>query len=183
MKRLMFITPLVAFAGLLVYLGIGLGRDPSIIPSVLINNPVPQFELASIKGRVEGDGDGLSSLDLVGEVSLVNFWGSWCISCRIEHPLLMQLAKRNEIPIHGIDWKDPEGMGAEWLQKFGDPYAKIGDDADGRIAIEFGITGAPETFVIDKKGRIRYKYAGPITPQIWEHDIAPIVKELRNEAP
>ena len=183
MKRLLFIMPLVAFAGLLVYLGIGLGRDPSAIPSVLINKPAPEFELSAIEGRGEGDDPGFSTLDLKGEISLVNFWGSWCISCRIEHPLLMQLAASNEIPIHGIDWKDPAGKGAQWLEQFGDPYSKVGDDANGRIAIEFGITGAPETFIIDAKGRIRYKYAGPITPQIWEYDIAPIIRELRNETP
>ena len=93
----------------------------------------------------------------------------------------MQLAKADEIPIYGIDWKDPPGKGAQWLEQFGDPYTKIGDDADGRVAIEFGITGAPETFIIDREGRIRYKFAGPITPQIWETTIAPVIRELRNE--
>lgn len=178
MQRLVFILPLIAFAALFAYFSLGLQRDPSLIPSVLINKPVPTFNLSAIEGREVG----LSSDDLKGEVSLVNFWGSWCIACRIEHPLLMELAAAGEIPIYGIDWKDPPGAGAAWLAQFGDPYTKIGDDADGRVAIDFGITGAPETFVIDQKGRIRYKQVGPITEQIWEEDIAPIIEELRRES-
>ena len=94
----------------------------------------------------------------------------------------MQLSEEGEIPIYGIDWKDPPGAGAAWLERHGDPYTLIGDDADGRVAIDFGITGAPETFIIDRAGRIRYKYAGPITPQIWEQDLLPIVRKLRNES-
>lgn len=177
MKRLMFILPLTAFVALLAYFSIGLQRDPSRIPSVLIDKPAPQFDLPAIEGRDVG----LSTQDLKGEVSLVNFFGSWCVSCRIEHPLLMQLAQEGEIPIYGIDWKDPPGAGAAWLERHGDPYTLIGDDADGRVAIDFGITGAPETFIIDRSGRIRYKYAGPITPQIWEQDLLPIIRKLRDE--
>lgn len=177
MKRLMFILPLTAFVALLAYFAIGLQRDPSKIPSVLIDKPAPQFYLPAIEGRNVG----LSTDDLKGEVSLVNFFGSWCVSCRIEHPLLMQLSEEGEIPVYGIDWKDPPGAGAAWLERHGDPYTLIGDDADGRVAIDFGITGAPETFIIDRNGRIRYKYAGPITQQIWERDLLPIVRKLRNE--
>ncbi|MEM9616543.1 MAG: DsbE family thiol:disulfide interchange protein [Pseudomonadota bacterium] len=177
MNRLVFILPLTAFVALLAYFAIGLQRDPSAIPSVLIDKPAPQFDLPAIDGRETG----LSTVDLKGEVSLVNFFGSWCVSCRIEHPLLMQLSQAGEIPIYGIDWKDPPGAGTAWLERHGDPYTKIGDDADGRVAIDFGITGAPETFIIDRNARIRYKYAGPITPQIWEEDLAPIIQQLRNE--
>jgi len=177
MKRLMFILPLTAFVALLAYFAIGLQRDPSTIPSVLIDKPAPQFDLPAIEGRDVG----FSTDDLMGEVSLVNFFGSWCVSCRIEHPLLMQLAAEDEIPVYGIDWKDPPGAGAAWLERHGDPYTLVGDDADGRVAIDFGITGAPETFIIDQDGRIRYKYAGPITPQIWEQDLLPIIRKLRNE--
>ncbi|MHA7870847.1 MAG: DsbE family thiol:disulfide interchange protein [Hyphococcus sp.] len=177
MKRLAFIVPLAAFTAVLAYFAIGLQRDPSVLPSVLIDKPAPQFDLPAIEGRTEG----LSTDDLKGEVSLVNFFGSWCVSCRIEHPLLMELARDDIIPIYGVDWKDPPGAGAAWLEQHGDPYTKIGDDADGRIAVEFGITGAPETFVIDQAGRIRYKQVGPITPQVWEEDILPVVQTLRGE--
>ncbi len=177
MRKFLFVFPLAAFVALVGYFAIGLTRDPSVIPTVLINKPVPDFDLPPIQGFTEG----LSSEDLKGEVMLVNIWGSWCVSCRIEHPQLMALAEADEIPIMGIDWKDPPGEGAKWLERYGNPYAKIGDDAAGRAAIEFGVTGAPETFVIDKRGRIRYKQTGPITEQIWERDIAPVVRELRNE--
>lgn len=177
MNRLVFILPLTAFVALLAYFTIGLQRDPSAIPSVLIDKPAPQFDLPAIEGRDAG----LSTEDLKGDVSLVNFFGSWCVSCRIEHPLLMQLSQAGEIPIYGIDWKDPPGAGTAWLERHGDPYTKVGDDADGRVAIDFGITGAPETFIIDRNARIRYKYAGPITPQIWEEDLAPVIQQLRNE--
>lgn len=175
MKRLGFYMPIALFAGIVVYLAIGLTLDPNKLPSMLIDKPVPEFTLAAI----EGFDQGLSSSDLKGKVSLVNIWGSWCVACIIEHPLLMELAKNNTIPIYGIDWKDPPGAGAAWLQSEGNPYTLIGDDADGRVAIDFGVTGAPETFIVDKDGRIRYKYIGPITTEVWNEIILPIVEELQ----
>ena len=178
MKRLFFIAPLALFVILLTYFSFGLQRDPSIIPTVLLDKPAPEFSLKPIEGYTEG----FSTEDLRGEVSLVNIFGSWCVACRIEHPLLMQLAEKGEIPIYGIDWKDKPGAGTAWLQRYGDPYTKVGDDASGRVSIEFGVTGAPETFIIDKAGRIRYKQIGPITPQIWQEDLLPVVEELRSES-
>ncbi|TDI60950.1 MAG: DsbE family thiol:disulfide interchange protein [Alphaproteobacteria bacterium] len=175
MKRLGFYMPIALFAGIVVYLAIGLTLDPNKLPSMLIDKPVPEFVLPAI----EGFDQGLSSSDLKGKVSLVNIWGSWCVACIIEHPLLMELAKNNTITIYGIDWKDPPGAGAAWLLKEGNPYTLIGDDADGRVAIDFGVTGAPETFIADKDGRIRYKYIGPITPEVWNEIILPIVEELQ----
>ena len=175
MKRLGFYMPIALFAGIVAYLAIGLTLDPNKLPSMLIDKPVPEFALAAIDGFDQG----FSSSDLKGKVSLVNIWGSWCVACIIEHPLLMELAKNNTIPIYGIDWKDPPGAGAAWLQKEGNPYTLIGDDADGRVAIDFGVTGAPETFIVDKDGRIRYKYIGPITPELWNEIILPIVEELQ----
>jgi len=177
MRQLIFLAPLATLVALLVYFTIGLQRDPSIIPSVLINKPVPTFNLQPIDGYMEG----FDSDDLKGEVTLVNIFGSWCIACRIEHPVLVEIKETGEVPIMGLDWKDPPGAGAAWLEKLGDPYTKIGDDADGRVSIEFGVTGAPETFVIDKRGRIRYKQIGPITPQIWREDIVPIIRKLNDE--
>ncbi len=178
MRRLIFIAPFAAFTALVIYFGLGLQRDPSLIPTVLIDQPAPVFDLPAIEGYTEG----FSSDDLKGEITLVNIFGSWCVGCRVEHPVLMEIAERGDIPIMGIDWKDPPGAGAAWLQRFGDPYTRIGDDFAGRVAIDFGITGAPETFVVDAKGRIRYKQVGPITPQIWREDIAPVIQELRNES-
>lgn len=177
MARLLFLLPLAAFTGLLVYFSMGLQRDPTIIPTVLIDKPVPEFELEPIEGYEQG----LSSEDLKGEVTLVNIFGSWCVACLIEHPLLMEIAERGEVPIMGLNWKDPPGKGAEWLQRHGDPYALIGNDFEGRVSIDFGVTGAPETYIIDSNGRIRYKQIGPITEQIWEEDMAPVIRRLRNE--
>lgn len=177
-NRFVFLAPLAAFVALLIYFSLGLTRDPSTIPSVLINRPAPTFELPPIAGRERG----FSSDDLKGGVMLVNIWGSWCVACRIEHPVLMEIAARGDVPIMGIDWKDEPGAGAAWLEKWGDPYAQIGDDADGRVSIDFGVTGAPETFVVDHNGRIRYKHIGPITEQFWREDIEPVIERLKDEA-
>ena len=175
MKRLGFYFPILLFAGVVIYMAIGLTLDPKRLPSTLINKPVPAFTLPPI----EGFDRGFTSEDLKGEVSLVNIWGSWCIACIVEHPLLMDLAQRNVIPIYGIDWKDPPGAGSAWLMQEGNPYTRVGDDADGRVSIDFGVTGAPETFIVDQAGRIRYKYIGPITPKAWNEIILPIIEELR----
>ncbi len=175
MKRLGFYIPVAIFAAGVIYLAVGLTLDPHKLPSTLIDKPVPEFDLAPIEGFEQG----LSSQDLKGEVSLVNIWGSWCVACIQEHPVLMELAKNNAIPIYGIDWKDPPGEGTAWLKKEGNPYTLIGDDANGRVSIDFGVTGAPETFIVDKEGRIRYKYIGPITPEAWNEIMLPLVEELR----
>lgn len=177
MGRALFLFPLAAFVLLLAYFAMGLQRDPSIIPTVLIDKPVPEFDLSPI----EGYENGLSSEDLKDEVTLVNIFGSWCVACLIEHPLLMEISEKNQVPIMGLNWKDPPGKGTEWLAKHGDPYTRIGNDLDGRVSIDFGVTGAPETFIVDKRGRIRYKQIGPITEMIWEEDMLPVIRELRNE--
>lgn len=177
MNRLLFAAPLALFLVLGAYFAIGLSRDPSRIPSVLIDRPLPEFDLPSIEGRAEG----LASGDLAGEVALVNIWASWCVSCLIEHPVLLEISRSDDVLIAGLDWKDKPGDGARWLEKHGDPYARIGDDADGRTAIDFGVTGAPETFIVDRQGRIRYKQIGPITPEIWRRQLKPLVDQLKEE--
>jgi len=177
MRRIVFFIPLILFVGLAAYFWSGLGRDPSVVPSVLIDKPVPPIVLAPIEGRERG----LTSNDLQGEVSLVNIFGSWCIACRIEHPFLMRLKEQSIIPIHGIDWreKSPEA-GPNWLALHGDPYTLIGADPDSHAAIALGVTGAPETFIIDASGVIRYKHVGPITPEVWKETLWPIVQRLRS---
>ncbi|MCP5365446.1 MAG: DsbE family thiol:disulfide interchange protein [Hyphomicrobiales bacterium] len=176
MRRIAFVLPLVLFMGLATYFWLGLGRDPTIVPSVLIDKPVPPLVLAPIEGRERG----LTRDDLHGEVSLLNVFGSWCVACRIEHPFLMRLKDEGIIPIHGINWreKSPEA-GPDWLARHGDPYTLIGADPDSRAAIALGVTGAPETFIVDASGVIRYKHVGPITPEIWEETLWPIVQRLR----
>ncbi len=174
--RLMFLVPLLMFLAMVGYFWIGLGRDPQVVPSVLINQTVPNFSLAAIEGRDQG----LNSDDLKGQVSLVNIFGSWCVACQYEHPVLMELATRGDVPIYGIDWREPDrSAGPAWLARHGDPYTLIGDDPDSKAAIAFGVTGAPETFIVDADGVIRFKHAGPITIDLWNTTLWPIIERLR----
>lgn len=157
------------------FFGWGLTRDPSRIPSQLIDRPLPEFDLPAIQGFSEG----LSSDDFKGQVTLLNVFASWCVSCHVEHPLLMELAAQNAVPLYGLNWKEKPGEGKAWLDRFGNPYGLIGDDQSGRVAIDLGVTGAPETFVVDKDGRVRYVFIGPITSHSWEETLLPLIEELR----
>jgi cytochrome c biogenesis protein CcmG/thiol:disulfide interchange protein DsbE len=177
MKRLLAIAPVVAFVLLLVGFMVGLQRDPSILPSALIDKPLPAFDLPAVRTNDVG----LKTADLKGEPMLLNVWGSWCGACRIEHPVLMRL-KDEGVVIQGIDWKDPPGKGEAWLQQFGDPFTRVGADEPGRTIIDLGVTGAPETFVVDRQGRVRYRHVGPVTPDIWEETIGPLLQRLRSES-
>lgn len=177
MRRLLYLLPVAVFGILALFFLRGLTLNPREIPSVLINRPVPEMNLAPLPGR--GDQTGLATADLKGRVSLVNIYGSWCIACVQEHPYLMKIKQTGIVPIHGIDWRDDPVEGAKWLKKHGDPYDRVGiDPAPGRTAIDFGVTGAPETFIVDKAGIIRYKHIGPVTPENWENTLLPIIKEL-----
>jgi cytochrome c biogenesis protein CcmG, thiol:disulfide interchange protein DsbE len=176
--RLLYLIPLVVFLVLAGYFFIGLGKNPHDIPSVLIDTPVPEFDLPPLAGRDRG----FSSADLKGQVSLVNVFGSWCVACRVEHPLLMQIHQSGAVPLYGINWREPNAeAGPAWLRRYGDPYTLVGADPESKAAIAFGVTGAPETFVVDRGGVIRYKQVGPITPEIWTETLWPIVQELRVE--
>src|SRR5262249_23107531 len=148
-SRLRYFVPIAIFAALVLAFGWAVHRDPRTIPSVLIGRPVPHFSLPAVQGRALG----LSNADLRGEVSLVN----WCVACREEHPLLMQLKADGIIPVHGLNYKDEPDNAAHWLNVFGDPYTRTGADRDGRVAIEWGVYGVPETFVVGPDGRIAYK--------------------------
>jgi cytochrome c biogenesis protein CcmG/thiol:disulfide interchange protein DsbE len=176
MKRVLFFVPLVVFLVLAVYFAIGLTRDPRTLPSVLIDQPVPPLDLPAIEGRARG----FTTDDLKGQVTLVNIFGSWCVACRVEHPFLMHLKANERVPVFGIDWREQNRSdGPAWLKRFGDPYTRIGDDPNSKAAIAFGVTGAPETFVVDHRGIIRYKHIGPLSEDIWRATIAPIVATLR----
>ncbi|MEL0108371.1 MAG: DsbE family thiol:disulfide interchange protein [Rhodospirillaceae bacterium] len=176
-KRLIFFLPVGVFIALVLVLGWGLSRDPKIIPSVLIDKPVPEFDLPAVKGRTLG----LSSADLKGEVSLVNVFASWCTACRLEHPLFMRLMAEKIVPIHGLNYKDKPDDAARWLDKLGDPYTRTGADLDGRVGIDWGVYGVPETLVITKEGRIAYKHIGPVTTQALQKTIFPLSKKLRKQ--
>ena len=177
MTRLLALIPIAAFLIFAGALALGLGRDPSIIPSVLINQPLPGFALDPVR---QGD-QRFSNADLRGQVALVNVFASWCSACRIEHPTLVELAQQRAVPIYGIDWKDDTQHCLEYLADGGDPYSRIGADQGGRLALDLGVTGAPETFIVDRAGRIRYKQIGPITPDVWRETIAPMIAQLRAE--
>ena len=179
-RRLIFVTPLALFVAVAGYFAVGLTRDPGYMPSMLIDRPAPVFDLPGIAGRAGAAGEGLSSEDFEGQVSMLNIFGSWCVSCEIEHPVLLAIAREGLAPIYGLDWKDKPGAGADWLAARGDPYVKVGDDAEGRVAIDFGVTGAPETFIIDAAGRIRHKHVGPITAEHWRNVLRPMIEDLKN---
>ena len=178
MKYLLYSLPLGIFLILVGYFAVGLNLNPKKMPSALINQKIPFFNLDPIKDRVKG----LSSDDLRGHVSLLNIFGSWCLACVSEHAFLMELKSKNLVPIYGIDWRENKpDDGPNWLKKRGDPYRLIGDDPDSRVSIALGVTGAPETFFIDKNGVIRYKHVGPIDSKIWQQRLWPLVKELQNQ--
>jgi cytochrome c biogenesis protein CcmG, thiol:disulfide interchange protein DsbE len=170
-----FLIPLALFAVLVVFLAIGLTREPSKIPSVLISKPAPEFKVP----QLIADGDTFSPADMKGQVWLLNVWASWCVACRVEHPLLVELARDQVVPIIGLDYKDKRPDALKFLAQLGDPYKLSAVDADGRIGIDYGVYGVPETFVIDKNGVIRYKQIGPITKEALEKTILPLIEELK----
>ncbi len=178
--RLSFILPAAAFVGLAAVFGYYLyqigpgGKDISIVPSALIDKPAPEFDLPPIEGR----DDGFATSDLAGKVALVNVWASWCGPCRVEHPILMRLAAEG-VPIYGINYKDKPEDALRFLADLGNPYSRIGTDGTGRVSIDWGVYGYPETFVIDRAGRIRYKHIGPIMPRDLANTIGPIIESLR----
>ena len=178
-RRLIYFLPLVVFAVVAGWFLWGLDpeRNPREVRSNLVDKPVPAFDLAP----VEGTGTpGLSTADLQnGEVTLVNFFASWCIPCRAEHPLLMELAEDSEIRLVGINYRDKPPAGARWLDQLGNPYSRIGLDGRGRTAIDWGVSGVPETFIIDREGRIRHQHIGPIHPNQLEEEILPVLEALK----
>jgi cytochrome c biogenesis protein CcmG/thiol:disulfide interchange protein DsbE len=170
-----FTIPLAVFAVILVFLFVGLGLNPREVPSPLIGKPAPAFQLAQLHAPDRP----FTQRDMAGQVWLLNVWASWCISCRDEHPLLVQLAKAKTVPLVGLNYKDKPNEAQAWLKQFGDPYQLSVSDLDGRVGIDYGVYGVPETFVIDKAGVIRHKHIGPITPDALESKILPIVRELQ----
>ena len=174
MNRWMLI-PLAIFVVLAGFLFAGLWRDPREVPSPLIGKPAPAFKLTQLHMPQQT----LGTADMKGKVWLMNVWASWCVSCREEHPLLVALAKEKIVPIIGLDYKDEPAAGMRWLTEQGDPYTASVMDRDGRVGIDFGVYGVPETFLIDKTGAIRYKQIGPITEEALRKKIIPLINELQ----
>ena len=176
-RSMLRFLPLVVFVGIAVFLAIGLTHDPREVPSPLIGKPVPAFSLPPVEGRQLG----LSSGDLKGNVSLVNVFASWCVACRDEHPVLMQIKREGAVTLHGLNYKDAPADAARWLDERGDPYTRTGADIDGRVAIDWGVYGAPETFLIDSSGKVLFKHIAPITIEIWERDFVPLIRAAKGE--
>ena len=172
--RARLLVPLGLFVVLVIVLGIGLTLDPREVPSPLVGKPAPQFELPLL----HADDKTFSPKEMLGKVWMLNVWASWCVSCRHEHPVLMDLARSGTLPIYGLNYKDARKDGIEWLERHGNPYRLSAFDAKGAVGIDYGVYGVPESYVIDKRGVIRYKQIGIVTPEILETKILPLVREL-----
>ncbi len=170
-----FVAPLAIFAAIVAFLFVGLFRDPREVPSPLVGKPAPAFALASLHDGARK----VTNDDLRGQVWLMNVWASWCVSCRVEHPLLVELSKSKAVPIVGLNYKDKPDEGLAWLARYGDPYTMSIVDADGRVGIDWGVYGVPETFVIDKAGVVRHKHIGPATSEALQQTILPLVRRLQ----
>ena len=173
-KAIRFILPLAIFLAIAFFLWRGLSLNPREVPSPLIGKPVPQFAVPLLGDATKT----LTATELRGKVYLLNVWGSWCVSCREEHPVLVELAKKGRLPIYGLNWKDRREDAIAWLARFGDPYVASGVDRDGKVAIDFGVYGAPETYLVDRDGIIRYKQTGPLTWRIIEERIMPLAAKM-----
>lgn len=169
-----YLVPIVIFALLAVVLGFGLKLKPSCIPSPLVGKPAPVFDLV----KVEAPNQRISTAQLAGKKYMVNVWGTWCVACRQEHEELLHIAQQNVVPIIGIDWKDEMGMAQQWLSQLGNPYAATGFDGDGRVAIDYGVYGAPETFLISEQGVVIYKYVGVMTEEVWQNQFLPRINNV-----
>jgi len=176
MKRsIVFLIPLLIFGGMAVLFYRGLSLNPQELDSPLVGKAAPTFTLPLLQEPTKS----LSPADLKGQVWILNVWASWCVSCRQEHPLFMDLARRGVVPIYGLNYKDERPDAMRWLQQFGNPYTASLSDYEGRVGIDYGVYGVPGTYIIDKTGVIRHKHVGPVTQQALDQEILPLVKELR----
>lgn len=179
MKKL-FLIPLLVFAGLAVFLALGLKHDPHDVPSPLIGKAAPLFTVPRLAVDAGAAAPGsFDSRSMLGKVWLLNVWASWCVSCREEHPLLVDFSRQSPVPLVGLDYKDQDADGRRWLAEGGNPYQVVAVDAKGRVGIDFGVYGVPETYLIDKAGVIRYKQTGPITPEVLQNTLLPKIAELQ----
>ena len=175
--RIRYFLPLTVFsflAGLFFY---GLKQDPHQMPSALIGKQMPAFSLSTLRDP----GEEMTQQEFMGHVSLLNVWATWCISCRVEHPVLVDIARSKQVVVYGLNYKDERGAAQQWLRQFGNPYLKNIYDPEGKLGIDLGVYGTPETFVLDEQGIIRYKYVGPITSDAWHNEILPIVTRLKSD--
>jgi cytochrome c biogenesis protein CcmG/thiol:disulfide interchange protein DsbE len=166
-----YLIPLVVFAVLIPVFVIGLGRNPSELPSPFIGKPAPEFSLPTLQDPAQSMG----TESFAGQTVLVNVWATWCVGCRQEHGFLLSLSRSGEIPIYGINWRDTRAEALRWLQQLGNPYVANGDDRDGRVGIDWGVYGAPETFLVGADGTVLHKHLGPLDQVTWERDFVPLL--------
>ena len=174
MKSLRFLIPLALFGVLAAFLAVGLKLDPREVPSPLIGKPAPKFALALL----DDPNRTLKREDLLGKVWIMNVWASWCAACRDEHPLLVEFARSKRVPIYGLNYKDTREAGRQWLGRFGNPYDASLFDQDGRVGIDWGVYGVPETFIVDREGLIRFKHIGALTPEVMRSKVEPVLRQL-----
>lgn len=175
MKSLKYLIPLALFVVLALFLGAGLNLNPREVPSPLIGKPAPEFKLPLLHDAAAT----VSRQDLLGKVWILNVWASWCVACREEHPLMVEYARRKTVPIYGLNYKDTREAGLQWLARLGNPYVASLFDGDGKLGIDFGVYGVPETFIVDRQGVIRYKHIGPVTPEVLRDKFDPLIKSLQ----
>lgn len=174
---LRYLIPAGLFVVLIGFFAVGLNRDKETIPSPLIGKPAPQFDLPT----VEDPSRRVGSQDFTGKMYVLNVWATWCVGCRQEHEALLEIASRGELPLVGLNWKDDLDLAQRWLRELGNPYVASGFDAEGRVAIDWGVYGAPETFLIDSSGKVLFKHIAPITIEIWERDFVPLIRAAKGE--
>lgn len=172
-----FLLPLAVFLALAAALAAGLRHDPRELPSAMVGKPAPALRLPVLAPP----GQTLGAADLRGKVWLLNVWASWCTACRTEHPVLVDFAGKSAVPLVGLNYKDQPDAARDWLRRMGDPYLTSLVDADGRAGIDLGVYGVPETYVIDRAGVVRFRQVGPITPQVLERKILPLLRTLERE--
>jgi cytochrome c biogenesis protein CcmG/thiol:disulfide interchange protein DsbE len=171
-----FLIPLIVFIVLVVFLWVGLGLNPREVPSPFINKPAPDFTLQQLHEPQKQ----FSNKDMLGKVWMLNVWASWCVACRQEHPLLVQMSRAGLVPLYGLNYKDNRTDAELWLREGGNPYVLNAADVKGDVGINYGVYGVPESFIIDKRGIIRHKVIGPVTPSILENCLVPLIRELQN---
>lgn len=177
-KQMRVVFPLILFAFIVIILWRGLSLHPAKVPSPLINKPAPVFELPLLNypDRVT------TNKDFIGRITLLNVWASWCHACAAEHEFLVELGKKEYLSLYGLNYKDDPINASAWLHQLGNPYKIVALDRAGKVSIDWGVYGTPETFLIDKKGIIRYKQIGPMTPESWKQNFEPLVEKIRKEA-
>jgi len=170
-----FLLPLIGVVILIPVLILGLQKDPRELPSQYIGKPAPEFDLPTVQDPEQRMG----SADLRGKIGLVNIWGTWCVGCRAEHNFLLQLSRQKDIPIYSINWRDRRSKAINWLAQLGNPYVATGYDEDGSVGIDWGVYGAPETFLVNADGHVVLRYPGPLNPAVWEEKFLPRIAELK----